>query len=422
MGRQRAAGRAPPPGADQRRRRHLDERRRQPGRADDRLRPARRHLHHADRAAARRRGSPRASPTSMQPRFSPDGRRIAFTSDRGGGDNIWVMNADGSRQAPAHQGGFPPAQPADLEPGRPLHRRQEAFHHRPLARHRRDLALPRLAAAAACRWSSGPTSSTRRSWASRPSRPTARRSISRRNATPGADLRICPGFEHQSVRHRALRPRHRRGDHGRVRRRRRGAADAVARRQVARLRPPRARPSRSSTSRTSPPARSARSTTISTRTCRRPGRSPASIRTWTGRPTAAAIVFWAGGKIRRVDADGGGAREIPFQVNDTRVVDRRAAPAGRGRARPLHDQDAALRRGLARRPPGACSRALGKLWVKPIGGGAPRRLTAATSGSFELFPSWSRDGQHDRLRRLERRAAWARSAPSRARRRRLRAT
>ncbi len=31
-----------------------------------------------------------------QPRFSPDGRRVAFTSDRGGGDNIWVMNLDGS--------------------------------------------------------------------------------------------------------------------------------------------------------------------------------------------------------------------------------------------------------------------------------------------------------------------------------------
>jgi len=32
----------------------------------------------------------------VQPRFSPDGTRIAFTSDRGGGDNIWVMNLDGS--------------------------------------------------------------------------------------------------------------------------------------------------------------------------------------------------------------------------------------------------------------------------------------------------------------------------------------
>src|SRR5690606_38317792 len=32
----------------------------------------------------------------MQPRFSPDGRSIAFTSDRGGGDNLWIMDRDGS--------------------------------------------------------------------------------------------------------------------------------------------------------------------------------------------------------------------------------------------------------------------------------------------------------------------------------------
>jgi Tol biopolymer transport system component len=31
----------------------------------------------------------------VQPRFSPDGKKIVFVSDRSGGENLWVMNADG---------------------------------------------------------------------------------------------------------------------------------------------------------------------------------------------------------------------------------------------------------------------------------------------------------------------------------------
>src|SRR5262245_57200936 len=37
---------------------------------------------------------------NYHPRISPDGREIAFTSDRKGQDNLWVMGADGSNPRP----------------------------------------------------------------------------------------------------------------------------------------------------------------------------------------------------------------------------------------------------------------------------------------------------------------------------------
>jgi len=35
-------------------------------------------------------------PFEIQPRFSPDGKKLSFTSDAGGGDNVWTMNIDGT--------------------------------------------------------------------------------------------------------------------------------------------------------------------------------------------------------------------------------------------------------------------------------------------------------------------------------------
>ena len=34
----------------------------------------------------------------MQPSFSPDGNHIVYTSDEGGGENIWIMDRDGNHQ------------------------------------------------------------------------------------------------------------------------------------------------------------------------------------------------------------------------------------------------------------------------------------------------------------------------------------
>jgi imidazolonepropionase-like amidohydrolase/Tol biopolymer transport system component len=42
----------------------------------------------------------------VQPRFSPDGKKISFTSDAGGGDNIWVMDTDGKNAKQVTKEGF----------------------------------------------------------------------------------------------------------------------------------------------------------------------------------------------------------------------------------------------------------------------------------------------------------------------------
>ena len=42
----------------------------------------------------------------IQPRFSPDGKQISYTSDKDGGDNIWIMNSDGSNKHPVTKENF----------------------------------------------------------------------------------------------------------------------------------------------------------------------------------------------------------------------------------------------------------------------------------------------------------------------------
>lgn len=109
---------------------------------------------------------------------------------------------------------------------------------------------------------------------------------------------------------------------------------------------------------------------------------------WT--PDSRSIVFWAGGKIRRVNTDGTGSQEIPFQVSDSRAVIDPPRPTVHAFSETFTTK---MPRFAALSPDGrrVVFESLGRLYVKPVSGGAPRPLTSEDD-AFQFFPSWSRDG------------------------------
>ena len=82
---------------------------------------------------------------------------------------------------------------------------------------------------------------------------------------------------------------------------------------------------------------------------------------------------------------------IPFRVKDVRAV---IDPPRPSVAVDPDAQRTKLPRFASVSPDGrrAVFESLGKLYVKTLPDGAPRRLTRGGAGGFELFPSWSRDG------------------------------
>ncbi len=110
---------------------------------------------------------------------------------------------------------------------------------------------------------------------------------------------------------------------------------------------------------------------------------------WT--PDSREIVFWAAGGLHRVDVATGAARDIPFHVaGERRITDAVRFPVA---VAPdvFHTRQL---RWASVSPQGdrVVYSALGTLWIKPLAGGAARRLTTQ-SDHWELFPSWSRDGK-----------------------------
>ncbi|HUO85330.1 MAG TPA: amidohydrolase, partial [Thermoanaerobaculia bacterium] len=110
---------------------------------------------------------------------------------------------------------------------------------------------------------------------------------------------------------------------------------------------------------------------------------------WT--PDNRSLVFWAGGKFHRIDVESRQVTPIPFRVRDERQMYEvvrfpiEVAP---------ERFDVRMLRWVEVSPDGkqVVYEALGHLWIRDLPEGTPRRLTRQRD-HFESYPAWSRDGK-----------------------------
>jgi Tol biopolymer transport system component/imidazolonepropionase-like amidohydrolase len=339
-------------------------------------------------------GTPRRLTSGLafdqQPRFSPNGRQIAFTSDRSGGDNIWVINTDGTgARAVTNETFTLLSTPAWSPDGRFIAARKhfttqrslgtgeiwlydssgqgggQVLVERPNPQHQKELGEPVFA-------------------------PDGRSIYFSRNTTPGPIFEYAQNSNEQVF---AIE---------------RYDIDTGERSQVAGGPGGAVRPEPSPDGRWLAFVR------------REGGQSRLFVRdlrsgreqriygdldldlqeTWAVHgvypsmdwtPDSRSLVFWAGGKIRRISPEGGAAAEIPFRVADSRVVIDPPRPA-------IDVAPATVTTRMIRFPAVSPDgrqvvfESLGRLYLRDLAGGQPRQLTPG-DGDFQLWPSWSRDGR-----------------------------
>ena len=327
-------------------------------------------------------------PFEVQPRFSPDGRLIAFTSDRGGGDNIWVMNTDGSNKRQVTKEAFTLLNNPTWSPdGRFIAARKHfttqrsagtgevwmyhlsggggvALVERPNPQHQKELGEPTFT-------------------------PDGSGIYFSRDTTPGGTFQYAQNGNQQifAIERYDLKSGERTtvasGPGGSVR-----PTPSPDGRYLAFVRREREKSKlyikdlRSGEERKIYDALDQDMQETWAITGVYPNMD------WT--PDSRSILFWAGGKIRRINPDGSGLAEIPFQVSDSRdVVD----PVRPTVAVYSDTFTVKVPRFASVSPDGrrVVFESLGRLYVKDMSGGAPRQLTSADS-DFQLYPSWSRDG------------------------------
>lgn len=326
----------------------------------------------------------------QQPRFSPDGRRIAFVSDRGGGDNIWIMNVDGSDKRPLTKEDFRLLnQPSWSPDGRFIVAKKHFTTGRSLGTG--EVWLYHVSGGGGVPLVKRPNEQYQKELGEPIYSPDGKAIYFTRNVTPGGV------FEYAQNSNTDLFDIERYDlNTGEVSTAVSGVGGSVRPtpspdgKKIAFVRRERARSKLYVKDLVSGEERKIYDALDQDvqETWAVTGVYPNMA--WT--PDSRSIVFWAGGKIRRVGADGTGAADIPFHVADTRVV----IDATHPQVEVAPDRfQTKMPRWASVSPDGreVVFETLGKLWIKPMAGGEPRRLVKSDEAEFELFPSWSRDGR-----------------------------
>ncbi|HEX9954116.1 MAG TPA: amidohydrolase family protein [Allosphingosinicella sp.] len=325
----------------------------------------------------------------MQPRFSPDGKRIAFTSDRGGGNNIWIMNADGSDKRQLTKETFNLLNSPDWSPdGRFIAARKHFTTQRSLGTG--EIWVYHVAGGGGVALVERPSPQFQKELGEPAFTPKGDGIYFSRDVTPGPIFEYAQNgnaevfaIERYDIK-TGERTKVAGGPGGAVRPT--PSPDGKYLAYVHR--------EREKSKLYIKDLRSGEERKIydaldqdMQETWAVEGAYPNMD--WT--PDSRSLVFWAGGKIRRVNADGTGAAEIPFQVSDSRTVIDPPRPTVEVAPDSFTTR---MPRFASVSPDGrrVVFESLGRLYVRDVAGGSPRKLTA-DDGDFQLFPSWSRDGR-----------------------------
>lgn len=324
-----------------------------------------------------------------QPRFSPDGKRIAFTSDRGGGDNIWIMNADGSDKRQLTTENFRLLnQPSWSPDGQYIVAKKHFTTQRSLGTG--EVWMYHVSGGAGVQLVKRPNETHQKELGEPTFAPDGRHVYFTRNTTPGGTFIYAQNSNTQlfAIERYDLETGETDqaigGEGGAVR-----PTPSPDGTKMAYVRRERTRSKlyvRDLASGTDRKVYDALDQDVQ-ETWAVTGVYPNMA--WT--PDSKGLVFWAGGKLNRLDLASGKASVIPFRVNDTRLVvdpPRPAIPVAPATF------NTSIPRGATVSPDGSqiVFETLGKLWVKPAAGGAARRLTSETE-AMEAYPAWSPDSR-----------------------------